>query len=120
MEDEVQVGSAPDTRPNVPEIDPREAWEQAQRGEAIIVDVREPEELAEIAVSGTIDIPLGQLPDRVEEIPGGETVLFLCRSGNRSSYATDFYRQRVSSQAANIAGGIIAWSEQGLPTRSGG
>lgn len=96
-------------RPVVPEIDPQQAWERASRGDAVIVDVREPDEVAEVAVPGALVIPLGKLDEEVETIPSDREVLFLCRSGNRSAYATDFYRQRghertAISRAASLPG----------------
>ncbi len=103
-------------RPEVPEIAPAQAWTKAQRGEAVIVDVREPDEIAAIAVPGALHIPLGELATRVAAIPGEREVLFLCRSGNRSAYATEFFRRRVHGRAANVTGGIISWHELGLPT----
>ncbi|MDI3340593.1 MAG: rhodanese-like domain-containing protein, partial [Sphaerobacter sp.] len=106
-------------RPKVPEVDPRTAWERAQRGKAVIVDVREPDEVADIAVPGAITIPLGQLESQVERIPADREVLFLCRSGNRSAYATDFYQKHGHNRTANIAGGMLAWQEARLPTTRG-
>lgn len=106
-------------RPSVPEIDPKRAWERAEQGEAVIVDVREPDEVAEVAVPGAIVIPLGQLPAEVDTIPADREVLFLCRSGNRSAYATDFYLSRGHERTANITGGILAWTEAKLPTTRG-
>ncbi|ACZ38514.1 rhodanese-like domain-containing protein [Sphaerobacter thermophilus] len=106
-------------RPVVPEIDPQQAWERASRGDAVIVDVREPDEVAEVAVPGALVIPLGKLDEEVETIPSDREVLFLCRSGNRSAYATDFYRQRGHERTANITGGIIAWTKANLPTTRG-
>ncbi|HET9016180.1 MAG TPA: rhodanese-like domain-containing protein [Thermomicrobiaceae bacterium] len=103
-------------RPEVPEIAPTDAWARAQQGEAVIVDVREPEEVAEIAVPGAIHIPLGELDRSVDRIPTEREILFLCRSGNRSAFATEFFRRRVHARAANVTGGIIAWWETGLPT----
>lgn len=103
-------------RPEVPEITPRDAWTKALQGEAIIVDVREPDEVAEIAVPGALHIPLGHLAAQVNAIPAGREVLFLCRSGNRSAYATEYFRGRVHERAANVTGGIMSWYEGGLPT----
>ena len=103
-------------RPEVPEVAPTQAWSKTQQGDAVIVDVREPDEVAEIAVPGALHIPLGQLAARVDSIPPEREVLFLCRSGNRSAYATEFFRTRVHVRAANVTGGIIAWFELGLPT----
>lgn len=103
-------------RPEVPEIEPREAWEHAQSGEAIIVDVREPDEVAEVGVPGAVHIPLGSLPAEAGRLPDDREVLFLCRSGNRSAYATEFLQSRGHPRTANIRGGIILWHQSGLPT----
>lgn len=103
-------------RPSVPEVEPLDAWERVRRGEAVIVDVREPDEVAEVSVLSAIHIPLGQLASQVATIPPAPEVLFLCRSGHRSAYATEFFLRQRQTPASNIRGGIIAWHEIGLPT----
>jgi rhodanese-related sulfurtransferase len=106
----------PSGTPSVPEIEPRSAWDKAQRGEAIIVDVREDDEVAEIAVPGATHIPLGLLRDRVSELPRDGELLLICHSGQRSSMATRFLRDEGFAGATNITGGIVAWFHAGLPT----
>lgn len=104
----------------VPEVDVREARRRAERGEAVIVDVREPEELAQVSVPGALHIPLGDLPERASELPRDRELLMLCRSGNRSGRATEYLLRSGFDRTANIAGGILAWVEQGLPVERGG
>ena len=106
-------------RPTVPEVTVQEANQRVEDDDAVIVDVREPYELAEIAVPGALHIRLGELPNRVQELPKDRELLFLCRSGNRSSYATDLAIRSGRESSANIAGGIIAWVEAGLPHKEG-
>lgn len=106
-------------RPTVPEVTVQEASQRAEDGEALIVDVREAYEVAEVAVPDAVHIPLGDLPNRVRELPRDRELLFLCRSGNRSSYATDLAIRAGHESSANIAGGIIAWVEAGLSYRAG-
>ncbi len=101
---------------NVPEIEPREAWEKAERGEATIIDVREDDEVAQIAVPGATHIPLGTLRDKAATLPKDGQFLFLCQSGQRSAMATQFLRGEGYTGATNIKGGIIAWYHAGLPT----
>ena len=105
-------------RPQVPEISVQEAHERAQRGQGVIVDVREDEELAQAAVPGAVHIPLGQLHARAGELPRDKELLLFCRSGNRSSFATDYLRSAGFDSAVNVAGGILAWTEAGLPSTS--
>ena len=93
----------------------QQAHDQLEKGTAVMVDVREPAELAESAVPGTIDIPLGQLEARASEIPTGKPVLVFCRSGNRSQEGAAILAAK-GYDAATVEGGIIAWQDAGLPT----
>jgi rhodanese-related sulfurtransferase len=106
----------PPGTPSIPEIEPRSAWEKAQSGEGIIVDVREDDEVAEIAVPGATHIPLGRLRDRISELRRDGELLLICQSGQRSSMATSLLRAEGYTGASNITGGIIAWFHAGLPT----
>jgi rhodanese-related sulfurtransferase len=86
---------------------------------AQLVDVREAAELAEVRVEGAKHIPLRTLPARLGELDPGRPVAFLCRSGSRSAVATRA-AARAGLDAANVRGGVIAWSRAGLPLTSRG
>jgi phage shock protein E len=75
--------------------------------EATIVDVREPFEFQMGNVIGSINIPLGQIPERIEELKNMKKPLVLCcASGNRSGQATQFLKANGCEDVHN--GG--AWS----------
>lgn len=93
----------------------QQAQDQLEKGTAVMVDVREPDELAEAAVPGTIDIPLGQLEARASEVPTGKPVLVFCRSGNRSQEGAAILAAK-GYDASTVEGGIIAWQGAGLPS----
>ena len=93
---------------------PTEAAAAFQRGELQLVDVREAAELATLRVEGAIHIPLATLPSRLGELDRDRAVAFLCRSGNRSAIATRA-AAKAGIDAANVRGGVIAWSRAGLP-----
>ncbi len=112
--------TGPNSIPEVPQIDVVSAWEQARAGASYILDVREPDELTEIAVSGAIHVPLGSLQSQVSELPQDRDLLVICRSGVRSAYATQFLLASGFSGAKNVAGGVIAWSGAQLPFVSNG
>jgi len=95
-------------------VSAEEAHAAFDAGSAIMIDVREPEELAERRVPGTIDIPLGELESRLGEVPTGQPVLVLCRSGNRAQPAAETLRA-AGYEASVVDGGIIAWDAAGLP-----
>jgi rhodanese-related sulfurtransferase len=87
--------------------------------DAVILDVREPSELAQARIEGTLDIPLGELVDRVAEVPSDTTVYVLCHVGGRSAQAVQYLEGR-GVDAVNIDGGIVAWHRAGLPVTLGG
>lgn len=99
---------------DLPEIDVAELA-IARSGGTPLIDVREPEEYDEARVPGAHLIPLGEVPDRVDEVPSEGTVYVICARGGRSAKAVEFYRTR-GIDAVNVAGGTLAWIDAGLPT----
>jgi phage shock protein E len=100
-------------------VDVTEAKRRLDSREAVLIDVREPDEWREGHVAGARHIPLGDLPARLGEVPQDRPVLLFCRSGNRSGKATAFLRQQGYGQATNVEGGITAWQRAGLPVMRG-
>lgn len=88
-----------------------------QHSGVLLLDVREPDEFAEVHAAGARLLPLSELTERVSEVPLDQAVLVICRSGARSAKATDYLNER-GGQATNVGGGTLAWVEAGLPTNS--
>jgi rhodanese-related sulfurtransferase len=86
---------------------------------ALIVDVREPNEFAQARVEGALLLPLGQLNTRFTELPSDRQLLMMCRTGSRSANATRFLNQQGYENAVNVDGGIAAWYNAELPTKTG-
>jgi rhodanese-related sulfurtransferase len=106
--------------PGVPTVSVQEAAE-LQSGEvgALIIDVREPNEYAQIRARGAVLLPLGQLNGRVKDLPRDRELLLMCRTGGRSQNATQFLAANGFENVSNVQGGIMAWHHAGLPTSSG-
>ena len=83
------------------------------RDDVLLLDVREDSEYAEGHIPGAVLVPLGQIPDRLSEIPKDKTVVAVCRSGNRSNQATEFLRQQGFDNVHNMTGGMNSWSQAG-------
>jgi rhodanese-related sulfurtransferase len=84
----------------------------------LLVDVREPNEVAAEAFPGAVVVPLSafdpaQIPD-----PQGREVVFACRSGKRSVTASQAAQAAGLPYDAHLAGGILAWKAAGHPTES--
>jgi phage shock protein E len=94
-------------------LDPAAVEELYQRNDVVILDVREDSEYNAGHIPGATLVPLGQIPNRLDEIPKDKTVIAVCRSGNRSSQATNFLRQQGFENVHNMTGGMNAWSQAG-------
>ena len=77
-------------------------------GAVTLLDVRRDDEKAEGAIPGAMHIPLDQLRERADEVPGDRTVVVYCRSGHRSYIAVRLLAQR-GSPAINLTGGYLYW-----------
>ncbi len=97
------------------EITAADAAQLHQAG-AILIDVREPNELAVCQVTGSAHIPIREIPARTAEIPHDRQVLILCHHGGRSARVTQFLRANGWDNVTNVAGGIDAWAMQVDPT----
>lgn len=86
---------------------------------AFILDVRQPEEWNEFHVPGSTLIPLAELPARVNELPGDQEIVVVCRSGNRSAQGRDILLEAGFMQVTSMAGGLTQWRAAGYPTESG-
>jgi rhodanese-related sulfurtransferase len=85
---------------------------------AYVLDVREASELAQSRLDDAQHIPLGELAERVGEVPTDRTVYVLCHVGGRSAQATRFLTAQ-GIDAVNIDGGIVSWYRAGLPVTMG-
>ena len=92
------------------------------KNSALLIDVREPSEIKEIAydVKNFKNIPLDELPTRLAEVPKDIQVIVACRSGGRSSAAYAILKKNGFENISNMVGGMDAWSEKALPVIKGG
>jgi len=91
------------------DVQPNDLRERLRSGEDLFVlDVREPEEVAEWAFPGAVNIPLGQLGERTGELPTGRAIVVTCHSGVRSAAAADAL-VKAGWPAENLVGGAAAW-----------
>jgi rhodanese-related sulfurtransferase len=76
----------------------------------VLLDVREPDELALASIPWALAIPMGEVPQRLAELPPETPIAVLCHGGFRSARVTAFLNANGFPQAVNVAGGIDAWS----------
>jgi rhodanese-related sulfurtransferase len=93
------------------QITPPELDEQLRAGRAfVLLDVREPEEVAIAGLRGAVHIPMGDVPARLQELDPDAEIVVVCHHGIRSASVAGFLAQRGFACVLNLAGGIDAWS----------
>jgi len=98
-------------------MDPLDAG--ARLADLHLLDVREPDEWQAGHIAGSQHIPLGQLRERLAEVPKAKTILAVCRHGNRSEAASRGLRT-LGYTVENLEGGVTAWTRAGLPLEAEG
>lgn len=105
--------------PKVHDLTPEEVSAGIAEGRYLLVDVREPNEVAVEAYPDGIVLPLSTFDPADIPDPKGKTVVFACRSGKRSVTASLAAQAGGKAYNSHLAGGIIAWKAAGLPTKTG-
>ncbi len=101
----------------IPAISVQDAWERLSKEQdpPVLVDVRETWEFGRGHARGARNIPLGQVMQRLKEIPKDRDVLLICQSGNRSGNAAHALMQAGYTRIFNVSGGTNAWRLHHLP-----
>jgi molybdopterin/thiamine biosynthesis adenylyltransferase/rhodanese-related sulfurtransferase/molybdopterin converting factor small subunit len=103
--------SAQDT--NETEIDVKELKRKMDAKEDFyLLDVREPNEFKIGRIPGSTLIPLGEVPQRYQEIPKDKEIVVHCKMGGRSAKAAAFLRQQGFKSVKNLKGGILDWADK--------
>ena len=95
------------------EISPSEAAALVKKGEARLVDVREPWEFNAAHVDNSLLMPMGEVSARAhQELDPDERLVVLCHLGVRSMNVTVWLRNQGFEQAQSVRGGIEAWAAE--------
>jgi len=98
------------------DIDPAEVKAKIDRGDNfVLIDVREPHEFQICRIPTAKLIPLGQLPQHLNELDRDIDIVAHCKSGMRSAKAVDLLKKN-GFRARNMKGGILAWSDKVDPS----
>ncbi len=113
---------------NVENLTPDQVAREVESGDALLVDVREPQEREAAAIPGAISAPRGMLefyadpslPYHKEEFDPNRRIILHCASGGRSALGAATLKQMGYTNVAHLEGGIKAWQEAGNPTEPAG
>lgn len=112
-----ETGDASESGDTVRSISVRELKQKMDAREPLtLVDVREPWEYDVAQISGSLLLPLGELEERLTELPRDGIVVMQCHSGMRSEEGARLLQKAGFANVYNLEGGIEAWSRDVDPT----
>ncbi|HWE08681.1 MAG TPA: rhodanese-like domain-containing protein [Solirubrobacteraceae bacterium] len=103
----------------MPDYTPQQVKELLDQGDVQLIDVRQPHEHDAGRIAGDRLIELDRLGAEAASIDRDRPVVFYCRTGGRSAMATQAFEQ-AGFDAHNLAGGLVAWNDDGLPMEPDG
>ncbi len=87
-------------------------WLNAEQTKPVLLDVREPWEIEFASIDGSLNIPMNQVPERLNELPKDSHLVVMCHHGGRSQSVAQFLAHNGFVQLSNLVGGIHAWSTE--------
>jgi hydroxyacylglutathione hydrolase len=99
----------------VPQMSAQELVARQRANDVAVLDVRNEAEWQQGHIPGALHVPLGYLTDRLSEIPSDTPVVIHCQAGARSAIAASVLHRAGWARVINLAGGLDAWTEAGLP-----
>ncbi len=107
------------TLETIRQMRPAELAAELANGQAAVLDVRAPEEWEAGHLPDVPNIPLGQLPARIGDVPAGRPLVLHCQGGGRSAIAASILQARGIKDVVNLTGGFGAWSTEGFAVERG-
>lgn len=113
-----------DAKKKVENLTPDQVAAELESGDALLVDIREPQERESAAIPGSISAPRGMLefyadpslPYHKPEFDPQKRIILHCASGGRSALGAATLKEMGYDKVAHLDGGIKAWQESGRPT----
>jgi rhodanese-related sulfurtransferase len=96
------------------ELTPTQVKEALDKGDVLLIDVREPYEWDAGRIPGATHIEIERLASRADGVPSDRPIVFHCRIGIRSAMAMQAFRAS-GWDAYHLGGGIQRWVDEGLP-----
>lgn len=114
-------GSSSGQTDNVRIVPAAQVRQWLESGEAVLVDVREPNEFAAERIPGSVNLPLSVFdPARLPPVPEGKKLVLHCRSGSRCGMAAArLVASGHTGEINRLEGGLFGWKAAGGPTQPG-
>lgn len=92
----------------------------AELGDGVtLIDVREPDEFADVRIPFAVNVPMSTLGERADDISRDGDVYVICKLGGRSSNVVEALEARGWTNLVNVEGGTMQWVDEQRPTTAG-
>jgi adenylyltransferase/sulfurtransferase len=107
------IAPAPPPAVRITPLELRDRLARSRGAKAVhLIDVRDPREFAVRHLEGAVNIPVGDLPQRLADLPRDTPIVFLCRSGARSVAACRIAQGAGVDSVSDLRGGLLAWAAE--------
>ncbi|NOU61072.1 rhodanese-like domain-containing protein [Marinifilum caeruleilacunae] len=86
--------------------------EMEKRDDILLIDIREPHELAKDGIANSMHIPMGDIQNRIPTLPKDKDIIIFCHLGFRSKQVRNYLRKIGFHKAAHLKGGLFSWNRQ--------
>ncbi len=83
-----------------------------QKAKPLLLDVREPWEFDTCHIDGSTNLPMGQIPQSIEDLPDNGDIVVICHHGVRSQQVIRFLEDKLTARLINLDGGVDAWARE--------
>ena len=83
-----------------------------QNATPLLLDVREPWEFDTCHIEGSTNLPMGQIPQSIEDLPDSGDIVVICHHGVRSQQVIRFLQDKLTVRLINLDGGVDAWARE--------
>jgi rhodanese-related sulfurtransferase len=83
-----------------------------QQATPMLLDVREPWEFDICHIAGSSNLPMGQIAQRMDELPQSAEIIVICHHGVRSRQVIGFLQGQIDASLINLDGGVDAWARE--------
>lgn len=97
-------------------LSPAQVSARIKDGKALLIDIREADEVARERIAGSVVAPLSIFEEARLDLRPGRDVVFMCRTGNRTGANCVRLADRIPGKAFVLDGGLDGWKAEGLPT----
>jgi rhodanese-related sulfurtransferase len=84
--------------------------ELKKRNDILLIDIREPHELAKKGIENSIHIPMGDIQNKIPTLPKDKDIIIFCHLGFRSKQVRNYLRKIGFYKAAHLKGGLYSWN----------